>query len=251
MSSDNDNGLSFEDDDDTDLSIGSSMLKSAANQRRIPTPEAKLSLKAKGSSPVVSHVPHESEKNEVDNGIQPSAAEVSSVLDENSENGEVSGSPGIKLSPETAPQVNKIDIEFCGRSKTAEFDNETQSLVDEISSLLDENVGNSEDSGDKELLHSPESITGEPHKFGEEGALSDDISLGSEDESMDLAGTAKVDIIVATPTKSESAVKSVSFLPAVASPTASPEGSPSRRTFIPRFPHNSPVQYSSPYRGTR
>ena len=251
VSSDNDNGLSFEDDDDTDLSIGSSMLKSAANQRRIPTPEAKLSSKAKGTSPVVSHVPHENDKTEVDNEIQPSAAKVPSLLDEYYENSEVSGMPGIKLSPETAPQVNKIDIQFCGRSKTAEFDNETQSLVDEISSLLDDNVGNSEDSGDKEPLHSPESIMGEPHKFGEEGALSDDRSLGSEDEIMDLARTEEEDIIIATPTKSETAVKSMSFLPAVASPTATPEGSPSRRTFIPRFPHNSPVRYSSLYRGTR
>mmetsp|Transcript_3687 Transcript_3687/g.5616 ORF Transcript_3687/g.5616 Transcript_3687/m.5616 type:complete len:1278 (+) Transcript_3687:54-3887(+) len=265
MSSDNDNGLSFDDDDDdTDLSISSSMFKdvammnvekkSAANQRRNPIPEAKISSEAERNYPVVSHVPHENDKNELDNGIQPSAAEVSSLFDDNSEKGEFSGSPGITLSPETAPQVNKIDIEFCGRSQTAEFDNETQSLVDEISSLLDENVGNSEDSGDKKLLHSPESVSGEPRKtptcegrIGVEGALSDDISLDSEDESLDLAGTAKEDICIATPTKSESAVKSVSFLLAV----AGPQDSPSRRTLIPRFPQNSPVRYSSPYRGNR
>jgi hypothetical protein len=139
------------------------------------------------------------------------------------------------MSPEV-PQKDKVEIQFCLSSTSKNFDKETQSIVDEMSSLLDDNISNSEDSGDKSLLHSPETKSSKRDGIG-----FDKRSADAESNDRSLAGKAKENNVT-TLTMSESRNTNILFLS---------ESPGTRTSHIPRVPHNSPMKYHSPYQGNR
>ena len=139
------------------------------------------------------------------------------------------------MSPEV-PQKDEVEIQFCLSSTSKDFDKETQSIVDEMSSLLDDNISNSEDSGDKSLLHSPETKSSQ-----RDGNGFDKSSADAESNDRTLAGKAKENNVT-TLTMSESRNTNISFLS---------ESPGTRTSHIPRVPHNSPMKYHSPYQGNR